>query len=318
VAKIRRLILWTAVGLLAGCGAGLPPEEPSVGTSVPPAGCAAVGGPLDFIVDNNPTTIFWAADSRVNPTDPNVDQSQIKLSFEIPANQLPNGVTTAQIRIQPLLNAILPQGGHVDTAFRVSAVSPSDLGTFSGGDQTPLTLRLRYDPVFCEVAPEDEATLVLGRFNETSAAWQDICGETADPTAAVREVSCANADLSFGIFGVIKRAGNDFNDLSPPTWPTRGGFTLTSPSRCDTCAPPSIDLEWGPATDNGGSGIVGYWIHVDGNAMAFSQDTTANPTVRFTLRSSGTVDTTKQHRYQVQAEDNAGNKSVLFGSLLSP
>jgi hypothetical protein len=297
-------------------GAGT--AEANVDSQVPPPGCAVVDGPLDFLVDNNPTTIFWAADSRIDPTDPNVDQLQIKVYFDIPANQLPTGVATARIRIQPLLNATLPQGGHVDTAFRIFAVDPSDLAGFSGGDQTPLTLRLRYDPVACEIPPDVESTLVLGRYNEISGTWQDVCGETADPTAAVREVSCANADLSFGTFGVIKSAGNDFNDLAPPTWPTRGGFPLTSPSRCDTCAPPSIDLEWGPATDNGGSGVVGYWIYVDGNAIAFSQDTSANPTVRYSLRSSGTLDTTKQHRYQVQAEDNAGNKSVLFGDLLSP
>jgi hypothetical protein len=311
-------MLGTTLGLLAGCGAGLPFEEPSQGTTVPAAGCAVVGGALDFLVDSNATNIFWAANSRVNPTDPNVDQSQIKLLFEVPANQLPTGVTTARIRVRPLLNAILPQGGHVDTAFEISAVDPATMGQFSGGDQAALTLGIRYDPVLCEVPSEVESTLVLGRYNSTSATWQDVCGDLADPTATVREVSCANADLSFGIFGVIKKAGNDFNDLTPPTFPSTGGFTLTSPSRCDTCAPPSIDLEWGPASDNGGSGVVGYWIYVDGSPITFSQDTTANPTVHFTFRSCCTIDTTRQHRYQVQAEDNAGNKSNLFGSLLSP
>jgi hypothetical protein len=285
---------------------------------VPPAGCAVVGGPLEFLVDSNATTIFWAANSRINPTDPAVDQSLIKLSFEVPANQLPTGVTTARIRVRPVLNATLPQGGHIDTAFEISAVEPPDLGQFSGGDQAALTLRIRYDPVLCEVPSDVESTLVLGRYNSTSATWQDVCGDPADPTATVREVSCGNADLSFGIFGVIKKAGNDFNDLTPPTFPSKGGFTLTSPSRCDTCAPPSIDLEWGPASDNGGSGVKGYWVYVDNSPIYFSQDTTATPTVHYTLRSTGTIDTTRQHRYQVQAEDNAGNKSVLFGSLLSP
>jgi hypothetical protein len=175
VVKIRLLTLGAVFGLFAGCGAGLPPEEPSQGTTVPPAGCAVVGGPLEFLVDSNATTIFWAANSRINPTDPAVDQSLIKLSFEVPANQLPTGVTTARIRVRPVLNATLPQGGHIDTAFEISAVEPPDLGQFSGGDQAALTLRIRYDPVLCEVPSDVESTLVLGRYNSTSATWQDVC-----------------------------------------------------------------------------------------------------------------------------------------------
>jgi hypothetical protein len=156
--------------------------------------------------------------------------------------------------------------------------------------------------------------LVLGRYNTDSGLWQDVCGDLADTTATVREVSCANADLSFGIFGVIAHVGTDVTDFTPPIF-QGGGFSLTSPSRCDTCAPASIDLEWGPASDSGGSGLQGYWVYVDGVQAVFTSDTTATPTVHFTFRSSGTIDTTREHLYQVQAIDNAGNRSVLFGNL---
>jgi hypothetical protein len=77
-------------------------------------------------------------------------------------------------------------------------------------------------------------------------------------------------------------------------------------------------LEWGPASDGAGSGIKGYRIYVDGIFVVFTSDTTADPTVNFTLRSSGTLDTTQTHRYQVSALDNADNESALFGSLITP
>jgi hypothetical protein len=137
---------------------------------------------------------------------------------------------------------------------------------------------------------------VLGRLN-TSGAWQEVCGDLADTGLAIREVSCSDGDLSFGIFGVIPRPGAPIDDSTAPVFP-QNSFSLTSPSRCDTCAPPSIELEWGPASDGGGSGVIGYWIYVDGVRQVFTSDTAANPTVRFTFRSSGTVDTTLRHRYQ--------------------
>jgi hypothetical protein len=306
-------ILGVVSCLLAACGAGLPAEEPARGGSPASSGCSTFGQSLDFVIDNNPATIFWAADSRINPTDPTVDQSKVKLLLEIPANLLPTGTTTARIRIAPILSGNLPAGGHFDTAFQILPVEPADL-QFAGGNQDPLTLTIRYDPVACEITSDVESTLVLGRYNTDSGLWQDVCGDLADPTAAVREVSCANADLSFGIFGAIAHAGSDVTDFTPPIF-QGGGFSLTSPSRCDTCAPTSIDLEWGPATDSGGSGLKGYWIYVDGVQAVFTSDITATPTVRFTLRSSGVIDTTREHLYQVQAIDNAGNRSVLFGNL---
>jgi hypothetical protein len=63
---------------------------------------------------------------------------------------------------------------------------------------------------------------------------------------------------------------------------------------------------------------LGYWIYVDGVRNTFTSDITANPTVRFILQTSGTVNTTLRHLYQVQAVDNAGNASTLFGALQSP
>ena len=76
-------------------------------------------------------------------------------------------------------------------------------------------------------------------------------------------------------------------------------------------------MEWGPATDGGGSGIKGYWVYVDSRKVVFTTDitVTANSTVRFRLVSSGTLDTNQIHRYQISAVDNADNESLLFGLL---
>jgi hypothetical protein len=51
----------------------------------------SVGQAIDFPIDNNAGTIFWAADARINPADPTV-QSQVKFLFAIPEGQLPTGV----------------------------------------------------------------------------------------------------------------------------------------------------------------------------------------------------------------------------------
>jgi hypothetical protein len=313
VTTLRLCLLAVGSVLLAACGAGLPAEEPgqAAGTAT---GCETLGNPLDFVVDNTPTTIFWAANGRLNPNDPDVDQSLIKVLFEIPDNQLPANVDRARIRITPVRALALPVGRHVDTAFQISAMEPAGLNQFSGGSQNPLTLRIRYNPVACGITSAVESTLVLGRYNPDSATWNEVCGDLANTGASVREVSCANADLSFGIFAAIPRVTNEFNDFTAPTFPANS-FNLSSPRRCNTCAPPTIDLEWGPATDGAGSGLLGYWIYVDGVQVVFTSDTTASPRVTYTLRSAGTLDTTREHVYQVQAVDNAGNRSALFGSL---
>jgi hypothetical protein len=258
--------------------------------------------------------VFWAEDPRINPGDPTIDQSKIKLIFDIPQGQLPTGVSTARIRVGVLPNVIINDPVHVDTVFQILAVDPTELTGFSGSGTTQVRLALRYDPVECEIPADVEANLVLGRLNTTSGAWLEVCGDTADTTLAVREVSCSDGDLSFGVFGVIPRVGDPLNDVTPPVFPTPS-FSLTSPSRCNSCAPTSIELEWGPASDGGGSGIRGYWIYVDSVRVAFTSDTTATPNVGFTLRSSGTIDTTREHLYQVQAVDNADNVSTLFGAL---
>jgi hypothetical protein len=258
--------------------------------------------------------MFWAADSRINLNDPTTDQSKIKLVFDIPSGQLPTGVSSARIRVGVVPNFILNDPLHVDTVFQILAVEPTDLTGFTGSGATQLRLAIRYDPIACGIPADVEANLVLGRINTTSGTWLEVCGDTANTTLAVREVSCSDGDLSFGYFGVIPRVGSAINDLTPPFFPT-GTFSLASPSRCNSCVPASIDLEWGPATDAGGSGIKGYWIYVDSVRVALTTDTAATPNVGFTLQSSGTLDTTRPHLYQVQAVDNADNVSVLFGAL---
>lgn len=278
-----------------------------VGTGV--QGCEVSGQAIDFVVDNNAGTLFWAADPRIDPADPAV-QSLIKFRMNVPAGQLPTGVSTARLRIGPISSELLPSDGHIGTAFNISSVDPTDLVGFTGTGQTPLTLTLRYDPAACWIPEDVESDLVLGRLN-ASGVWQAVCGDLADTGLAVREVTCSDGDLSFGIFGVIRGAPPD---TEPPVFPANT-FTLSTVSRCDICALPSISLEWGPADDGSGSGILGYWIYVDGVRTAFTWDTTADPTVAFTLESSATLDTTQEHFYQVQAVDFAGNVSSLFGAL---
>jgi hypothetical protein len=262
--------------------------------------------------------VYWSADPRIDPTDPTT-QSQIKLLLDIPANQLPLGLLSAQIQISPVRssNPILPQGGHVDTAFAIQALDPSDLTGFTGTGQVPLTLTIRYDPVACQTPADVDAELVLGRLN-ASGAWQEVCGGFATAGVAGREVLCAEGDLSFGIFGVISRAG-PLLDQTPPVFPPQT-VTLNSPSQCDNSCPggSSIALEWGPASDGAGSGVKGYWIYVDQVRATFVSVTTADSIVRFTLQSSGTLDTTQRHLYQVSAVDNADNESTRFGSLIRP
>ncbi len=301
--------------VLAACGAGLPPEvESGSGGQAPtPQGCESSGDALEFPIDNRAGTIFWAADSRIDPADPTV-QSQIKFLLDIPSDQLPLGVSSARIRVVPVPsnNPLLPDGGHFDTAFGIISLDPTELTGFTGTGQVPLTLTIRYDPVACQIPADVEANLVLGRLN-ASGAWQEVCGDPPTTGLAGREVSCSDGDLSFGVFGVIPRGGAVLDD-TPPVFPART-VTLNSPSRCNTCPAASIDLEWGPASDGDGSGIKGYWVYVDGVRVVFTSDTTASPNVRYTLRSSGTLDTTQTHLYQVSAVDNADNESALFGSL---
>ncbi len=312
VGNLRLLPIGIGACLFAACGAGLPPEED--GPPPPQAvGCASSGGPLQFPVSNDGATVYWAGPG-VDPTDPTLDQSKIKLVFDIPAGQLPTGIERASIRVGVLPDFIINDPFHVDTVFQILAVDPADLPGFSGSGADTLRLALRYDPVACEIPPEVEATLVLGRLNLTNGAWLEVCGDTADTSLAVREVSCSDGDLSFGVFGVIPRVGDPLNDLTPPVFPTPS-FSLALRDRCNTCSPSSVELEWGPAVDIGGSGVIGYWLYVDNVRTAFNSETAANPTVRFVFRSCCEIDTTQSHRYQVTAVDAAGNESIRFGSL---
>jgi hypothetical protein len=303
----------TARSMPGGDVIGKTAVEARVGSGV--QGCQVSGQAVDFAVDHNETILYWAADTRINPADSAV-QSLIKFRMDVPADQLPTGVSAARVSIAPIPSGGILPGGHVGTAFQIAAVDPVGLTGFTGAGQTPITLALRYDPVACWIPGGLETDLVLGRRN-ASGAWQEVCGDLADTGLPVREVSCSDGDLSFGVFGVIQKTAGPPNDVLAPTFPP-GSISLMSPSRCDMCAPPSISLEWGPADDGGGSGIKGYRIYVDGVGVVFTSDITASPTVRFTLESSGTVDTTQQHLYQVQAVDNAGNVSTLFGGLVDP
>ncbi len=287
--------------------------EARVGTGV--QGCQASGPQLDFTVDVTGGVLFWAADARVNPIDPTTNQSLIKFLMDVPVDPLPVGVSVARVRVAPVASEALPPGARVGTAFQISSLYPADLAGFTPGGQAQPSLTIRYDPAACWIPEDIETELVLGRLN-ASGAWQEVCGDLADTSLAVRQVSCSVGDLSFGIFGVIRRPVGAPVDVEPPTFPVRALY-LSSPARCAaSCDPaPWIDLEWGPATDGGGSGVKGYWIYVDGRKVVFTTDITPNPTVRYRLVSSGTVDTTQPHRYQVSAVDNADNESTLFGSL---
>jgi hypothetical protein len=308
------------VWILTGCGAGLAPEEPRTtpaATAGAAQGCASQGSELVFTVDQNANSLFWAADARINPGDPATDQSKVKALFDIPQNSLPTGFTNARIQIAPVPSSSLPAGVHVDTAFAISVLSPEGLTSLapSSGTET-LTLAIRYDPVSCDIPPEVEATLLLGRLS-ANGLWQDVCGDLANPSATVREVACDQGDLSFGIFGVIPATRSQFNDPTPPIFPP-GAYNLSGkhcdPSSCG--AAPWIDLEWGPATDGGGSGIKLYWIYVDNQKFVSTTNITANPTIRFRVVSNvGGLDTTQTHTYKVSALDNADNESLLFGSL---
>lgn len=309
---IRSFCAFWVATIVIGCGAGLPPEE-EFASAVPdaiPQGCALQGSALDFNVTNVGSALFWATDPQIELPR---DQAKAKLLFEIPDNQLPSGVNFAQIRIAPEPNGNLPQDGHLDTAFRISAIVPREMTGFSGAGQFPATLTVRYDPVACNIAPEAEATFVLGRLN-ASGLWAEVCGDTANVSA--HEVSCDQGDLSFGIFAVIPKGGGIFNDTTLPFFPAKGTASLAG-TPCYTCVPAYILLEWGPATDGAGSGIKGYRIYVDGNRDTFAANLTGNP-IRYVFIPTGTVDIRQPHLYQITAVDNADNESTRYGALRLP
>ncbi|MBI3608896.1 MAG: hypothetical protein HY207_13110 [Nitrospirae bacterium] len=257
------------------------------------------------------STLFWATDPQIKLPQ---DQAKAKLLFDVPDDQLPSGVLSAQIRIAPEPDGNLPAGGHIDTAFRITAITPSDLTGFSGGGPTPITLTIRYDPVACSIAPEAEAKFVLGRLNE-SGAWTEVCGDTANVTD--HEVSCDNSDLSFGVFAVIPKGTGILNDPDPPFFPETVAVSLTG-TPCYACVPPYVLLEWSPASDGTGSGVRGYRIYVDGNRDTFVANVTGNPTIKFAFTPTGTVDIKQPHLYQITAVDNADNESPLYGALRLP
>jgi hypothetical protein len=303
---------------MIGCGAGLPPEERSNplggstgGTGETPASCALTGGELDFAVDQLGSFLFWATDPQI---DIRVDEAKAKLLLDVPENQLPQGTTSAQIRISPEPDADLPLSGHVDTAFRIDAITPQDMAGFAGGAQNPLTLTIRYDPVACEISPDVEAGLVLGRLN-SNGQWQEICGTRAD--VGRRQVSCSEGDLSFGVFGVIGQAAA-LNDSTPPFFPNTAQ-TLSARPCLDTatCGTPYIDFQWGAASDGGGSGVKGYRLYVDGARAAFVANVSGNP-IQYTFIPTGSLDIRSTHKYQITAVDAADNESALYGALFLP
>ena len=311
-------VLWTIV-IAIGCGAGLPPEERSnaptggsSGTTPTSTSCALTGGELDFSVTTQGSFLFWATDPEI---DVRVDQAKAKLLFDVPENQLPPNTDSATIRIAPEPDANLPAGQHVDTAFRISAVTPRDMAGFAGGAQNPLTLTIRYDPVACKVAPDVEAGLVLGRIN-TNGQWQEICG--ARPAAGRREVSCSAGDLSFGVFGVIGQSAA-LNDPDAPVFP-KTAQTLSATPCLDTATcggTPYIDFQWGAASDGSGSGVKGYWLYVDDRRAVFVANPVGNP-IRYRFVPAGSPDIRTRHLYQITAIDQADNESARYGGLIIP
>ena len=310
-------VLWITLATI-GCGAGLPPEERSnastggsPGNTQPSTSCALTGSELDFEVTNQGSFLFWATDPEI---DLRVDEAKAKLLLDVPENQLPQGTTSAQIRISPEPDADLPANQHVDTAFRIRAITPQDMAGFAGGAQNPLTLTIRYDPVACEIPPDVEAGLVLGRLN-TNGQWQEICGARAD--VGRRQVSCSEGDLSFGVFGVIGQSVA-LNDSTPPFFPNTAQ-TLSAKPCLDTatCGAPYIDFQWGAASDGGGSGVKGYRLYVDGARAAFVANVIGNP-IQYTFLPTGSLDIRARHLYQITAVDAADNESAFYGALLLP
>lgn len=281
------------------------------GTDQAPTSCALTGGPFDFPrVTAAGSILYWATDSQI---DLRVDEAKAKLLFDVPAFQLPPGTTSAYIRIAPEPDADLPLSGHVDTAFRISAITPPDMTGFEGS-QDPLTLTIRYDPVACEIPPDVEAGLVLARLN-SNGQWQEICGTRAN--VGRRQVSCSEGDLSFGVFGLIGQSAV-LNDSTPPFFPNTAQ-TLSAKPCLDpaTCGPSGyIDFQWGAASDGSGSGVKGYRLYVDGARAEFVANVSGNPIqYRFIPPS---LDIRTQHLYQITAVDAADNESALYGALRLP
>lgn len=282
------------------------------GTEQAPASCALTGGELDFNVDNLGSFLFWATDPQI---DIRVDEAKAKLLLDVPENQLPQGTTSAQIRISPVADADLPANEHVDTAFLIRAITPQGMNGFAGGAPNPLTLTIRYDPVACEIPPDVEAGLVLGRLN-SNGQWQEVCDTRAD--VGRRQVSCSEADLSFGVFGVIGQSAV-LNDSTPPFFPN-SAETLSAKPCLDptTCgASGSIDFQWGAASDGSGSGVKGYRIYVDGIQTEFVANVSGN-SIQYPFRPTGSLDIRVRHLYQITALDRADNESGLYGALLLP
>jgi len=312
-------VLWTTL-ITIGCGAGLPPEERSNprggatgGTGQAPTGCALTGGPFDFPnVTPAGSILYWATDPQI---DLQVDEAKAKLRFDVPAFQLP-GATSAYIRIAPEPNANLPAGQHLDTAFRISAITPPDMTFFDTTQDLP-TLTIRYDPVACEIPPDVEAGLVLGRLN-SNGQWQEVCGTRAD--VGRRQVSCSEADLSFGVFGVIAQTVV-LNDSTPPFFP----ITAETLSATKLCLDPAIcgalgyiDFKWGAASDGSGSGVKGYRLYVDGaRGTGFVANVTGDP-IQYRFEPTGTLDIRANHFYQITAVDAADNESARYGALFLP
>lgn len=277
-----------------------------------PTGCALTGDPFDFPrVTADGSILYWATDPQI---DLRVDEAKAKLLFDVPKFQLPPGTTSAYIRIAPEPDANLPEGQHIDTAFRISAITPPNLTSFEGA-QTPLTLTIRYDPVTCEIPPDVEAGLVLGRLN-SNGQWQEVCGTRAD--VGRRQVSCSEGDLSFGVFGVIGQS-TVLNDSTPPFFPnsaqTLSAKPCLDPGTCTTLG--FIDFQWGAASDGSGSGVTRYRLYVDSAPFVFVANVSGD-LIQYRFVPTGSLDIHVRHLYQITAVDAADNESALYGALLLP
>ena len=83
-------------------------------------------------------------------------------------------------------------------------------------------------------------------------------------------------------------------DTVPPSIPTNLVVTMTTTT--------SISLAWGPSSDTGGSGLVGYRVYRNGSATPLA-------TVTGTSYTNGGLSAGGTYTYTVKAIDNAGNES---------
>ena len=96
-------------------------------------------------------------------------------------------------------------------------------------------------------------------------------------------------------------------DTTPPSTPGTLSATVASSSR--------IDLGWGAASDNGGSGLAGYKIERCQGASCTNYSQIHQQSGRTYQDTSVSASTT--YRYRVRAYDNAGNNSTSYTNVVT-